>query len=110
MSFKDIIANDLKIFNNPDEFAEIKRVEYNGKEYHIPLILDNFTSERDRIRRDDYAEGVYLYDAMVCFAEADMGGAPRKNVRITIEDELYVITSVSREMGELVLYLNQFTE
>jgi len=84
-------------------------VEYNGKKYTLPIVFDDYTSERDRLK-DDFVEGLFLYDAVMCFAESDMGVVPKKNVRIKVSGKTFEIKKVSTEMGEVILYLEQFSE
>lgn len=112
-SFKDMVARDvLNVFQNSDEFAEDRRVFYDGKDFGtIPVILDQTTQkDRDIKSETDYGQGVYAVDATFFTAYEHMGCVPEKFQRIWVDDVEYRIVTSSCEMGQIELGLRRHDE
>lgn len=77
MSFKDIIAGDIRnVFMNQDEFAEKCTVRYDGVVYKdITASLQEVSeSDRQQRTRDDYSQGLHRASAVFYCAAEDLGG------------------------------------
>ena len=108
--FKDSVAEDIKsVFLNPDEFAEIRTVVYDGNTYtDIPIVMSGFKEKDRRQTVRDHGQGLYLVNSVLHCHVDDIGGyQPEKGQRIKINDqeggggffrEFYVASSVV-EMG-----------
>ena len=91
-NFKEMLDRDLDTtFYNTEEFAQVKKVKYDGIIKNIPVIFD---SEETVIR-------VRL---------SDMGKEPRQGARFYIENELFKVASVLNEYNELIIDLERFDE
>ena len=104
-SFKDMVARDvLNVFQNSDEFAEDRRVFYDGKDFGtIPVILD-------QTQESDHGMGVYAVDTTFYAAYEHMGCVPERFQRIWIDDVEYRIETSSCEMGQIALGLRRHDE
>lgn len=111
MNFKSLIARDIKeVFHNSNEFAEKKIVIFNDYEYEIPIILDH-TEAKDRKRPSgDNSEGIFLVDVVAYISFEDLRIIPRKGQQIEIDDNLFNISTVSHEDGEIILGLEMMDE
>lgn len=118
MSFKDMVARDLALFLNTDEFGETRTIVYDGERYEdIPVVLTSI-KEKDRVQLiSDHAQGLYVVSMILHCAQKDLGGEhPEKGQKIRIYDEdgtyykdFYIGTS-GREMGMLRLELEAIDE
>ncbi len=122
-TFKDILKQDIcNVFLNPDEFAEIRTVRYDGMEYpDIPVSLQELeATDRQRLSvsgfgrgRTDGAPGLYQQNCVLCCAVSDLGGKiPKQGNSIQISTRegsiyfhRYSIGLVGNEMGMLRLEL-----
>lgn len=111
MNFKDVVRQDVKnVFHNAQEFAENTAVKYDGTWHNIPVILD-YDGAKDRKKPStDNADGIFLFDVVAYIAAADLPTIPRKDRKIEIEDDIFKITKVENEAGEIVLYLEMLDE
>jgi hypothetical protein len=111
VKFKDVVRQDIKnVFHNAQEFAENKAVKYDGTWYNIPVIMD-YDGAKDRKKPStDNADGIFLCDATAYIAAVDLPTVPRKDRKIEIEDDIFNITKVDNEAGEIVLYLEMLDE
>ena len=57
MDFKAQIIEDLKTFHNPEEFAEMMCIWYDGQQYEAPAVLDHLTGTDRQRPGGDNAEG-----------------------------------------------------
>ena len=122
MSFKDMVANDIKnVFLNTGEFAENLKVIYDGVTYGpIPVVLTKL-KEQDKkttVRQGDHSQGIYLDTTVMHCALSDLGGVlPEKGTRIKIQyepestffREFYVALS-DIEMGMIRVELEEHDE
>lgn len=120
MGFKEMVAADVAVFINLDEFAEEKCVIYDGENFRFAMVLQkNIDKDREQ-RRDDFAQGINLTTATAYMAEDAFGGkVPRQGRIISIEDgfalgeifyQEYRIVQCDIEMGVIRLSLEAFGE
>ncbi len=121
MSFKDMLANDIRnVFLNVEEFAEKRTVEYDVERYEdIPIVLSGLKEKDRRQLVTDHVQGLYLVSSVLHCALEDLGGKqPEKGQRIRINDEeggggffreFYVASSVC-ELGMLRVELEAIDE
>lgn len=125
MSFKDIVASDIRgVFLNSEEFADLRTVIYDGETYSdIPVVISN-VKEKDRTQNgwqsdSDHVQG--LYRAVYRFHAAldDLGGVlPEHGMRIQVNDREggggffrgFYITTSGVEMGMVCLELEAIDE
>lgn len=114
MDFKAQIIEDLKVFHNSGEFAEMMNIWYEGKLYTVPAILDHMTGLDRQKLLTDHAEGIYKAEAMLYISHEDIGIVPRKGREIEVEKagavNTYTIEKSSYEDGEIILELGAYTE
>lgn len=110
-NFKEMLDMDLKTtFYNTEEFAQVKRIKYDGIVKDIPVIFDSEeTKDRNGIGAD-HAEGIYGKFVVVRIQLSDLGKEPRRGARFWIENELYTIANVLDEYNELIIDLERFDE
>lgn len=109
--FKAQIKRDLAaVFHNSDEHADKMRVEYNGKKYYIPVVVDH-DGARDRQQpSSDHADGIFIADLTVYISFYDLKIVPRKETEIVIDDTTYNIKRVGCDAGEITLDLELLDE
>jgi hypothetical protein len=109
--FKAQIRRDLKaVFHNAGEHADKLKVEYNGRKYFIPVVIDH-EGARDRAKASsDNADGVFLADMTVYISWYDLRIVPRKETEITIDETAYNIVRVGFDAGEITLDLELMDE
>lgn len=128
MNFKDVIAQDIhNVFLNPQEFAEIRTVRYDGVEYaDIPVSLQELeAADRQRLSvsgfgkgRSDGAAGLYQKSCVLFCAVSDLEGkVPKQGNTMQINTReggihfrRYSIGLVGNEMGMLRLELEAIGE
>ena len=90
MSFKGMVAADnSRVFCNTDEFAELRRVEYDGVTYYkVPVVMTKLKEKDRSAPSKDHAQGIYLVTAIVHFPVEDLNGhVPEKGQLISISDD-----------------------
>jgi hypothetical protein len=109
--FKAQVKKDLKtVFHNKDEHADKLRVEYNGKRYHIPIVINSdANAERVKVMRDN-ADGVFISDMTVYISFYDLKIVPRKETKIVIDGIEYMIQRAAFEAGSIILDLEVYDE
>jgi hypothetical protein len=110
-AFKKQVKRDLAaVFLNVGEHADKIKVEYNGKKYNIPVIVDS-DSNKDRVKTmRDNADGVFISDLTVFISFYDLKIVPRKDTEIIIDDAAYTVLRSSLEAGIVTLELEVFDE
>lgn len=109
--FKDQIAHDIAaVFHNADEFADFMDVEYNGKSYNIPVVIDSEIAKDRKKTVKDNAEGIYTVDITAFMSFEDLGIVPRKETEIKIGGVEYSIVNVAFDAGEITLDLEMLDE
>lgn len=110
-NFKAQLNRDRKrVFHNSREFAEIRKIEYEGNEYKIPVVLDYEAAKSRNKGASDHVEGIYLIDLTVYIDLDDINKLPRRGDPIEIDGELYTIANVENWHGEVVLNLEAMKE
>lgn len=120
-SFKQQLAADnLAVFLNTAEFAELRTVIYDGERFEdVPLVLAGPEEEARPQLAADHAEGLYRVTAKMFCALDDLGGClPEQGQRIQINDEAggggffreYYVASSICEIGMLELELEAISE
>lgn len=109
--FKDQIARDIAaVFHNADEFADFMDVEYNGKIYNIPVVIDSEIAKDRKKTAKDNAEGIYTVDITAFMSFKNLGIVPRKETEIKIGGVEYSIVNVAFDAGEITLDLEMLDE
>lgn len=110
-NFKEMLDKDLDTtFFNTAEFAEIKRIRYDGFTKSIPVIFDLEEEKNRKITANDNAEGIHKDYTVIRVKLCDMGKEPRHGARFWLEDELFLVTRVSNQYNELIIELERFDE
>lgn len=110
MDFKAQIAEDMAVFHNPGEMADLLEVIYNGNSYEVPVIIDHTEATERQKNSADNAQGIFETDAVAYLALSDIGVIPKKDRQIEIGNEatgytMYKINKSSCEDGEIILEL-----
>ncbi|MCL2694057.1 MAG: hypothetical protein FWE60_02995 [Oscillospiraceae bacterium] len=109
--FKAQIRRDLeKVFHNADEHADMVDVEYSGKCYKIPVVIDSEGARERKRAAKDNAQGIFTADLTVYINYADMKTMPRKEHRIKISGKQYNIVKSAFDAGSITLDLEDLEE
>ena len=109
-NFKEMLDKDLDTFYNTEEFAEVRRIKYDGISKDIPIL---FEAEETKDRKgigNDHAEGIYGKFITIRVRLKDLEKEPRQGARFWIDNSLYMITNVLTEYNEFILDLERFDE
>lgn len=118
MSFKETVAaENSKVFCNPAEFADLRKVSYDGNDYFdVPVVMTKL-KEKDRAASvKDHAQGIYLVTAIAHFPIESLGGhVPEKGQQITISDDTgfdreYYVAQSGCEGGMVRIELEAYDE
>ncbi len=110
-NFKEMLDKDLDTtFYNTKEFAQLKRVKYDGITKEIPVIFDSEETKDRNAVESDHAEGIYRKYEVIRVRLSDMGKEPRQGARFYLENELFTVASVLNEYNELIIDLERFDE
>ena len=116
------MMDNKSVFCNPNEFADLLHVVYEGITYNgpegngIPAVL---TSAKDKDRRqlsDDHAEGIYRVNATMHIALSDLNGIlPEKGSKLRISEDgdfykIYYIVTSACQIGMVTLELEAMDE
>jgi hypothetical protein len=109
--FKAQTKRDLKaVFHNSEEHADMTAVEYNGKNYNIPVVTDH-EGAKDRTKpSSDHADGIFIADLTVYISFYDLKIVPRKATEITLDGTFYCIARAGFDGGEITLDLELLDE
>lgn len=114
MDFKTQVIKDLKVFNNPAEFAAMVNMWYDGKTYTIPAVIDHKAAEDRKRSQGDSAEGINSIEALIYISHEDLGFVPKRGMEIELEEagavNIYTIIKSSYEDGEVILELGAYAE
>lgn len=120
-AFKDMVARDNRnVFLNLDEYAELRTIIYDGKQYEdIPLVTIG-PEQKDREKmKDDHIEGLFLMTTTIFCAIDDLdGNVPENGMRFKVNDEEggggffheYYVRASNCEMGMLQIELEAIDE
>lgn len=110
MNFKAQITSDIKkVFHNSKEFAEVQEIYYNGKIIKATVVID-YSEENEKKAGNGNVESLFSNDLLVFISLEELGKVPRRGQEIEINGEIYLITKVKNEVGELVIYLTNTME
>lgn len=101
MSLKDQMQKDVgRVFFRMDHFAEQHKL--NGR--MIPMIVEYYTITGKSLSS---IEGVFNYNCTIHFPKKEMKRLPRRQEKITIDEEtnVFVVENVSHDMGVITLML-----
>lgn len=110
-NFKEMLDKDLNsTFYNTKEFAQVKRIKFDGATLDIPIIFDSEeTKDRNGVG-SDHAEGIYGKYVVVRVRLSDLGKEPSQGMRFWIGNDLFKITNVLNEYNELIIDLERYDE
>lgn len=95
MGFKDIVAKDIGVFLNPDEFGEEHEID--GKA--IMVIVDNNEQIEREKRVTSNAEGVYLKEVLFYVSQEALGNLPVVGRVMRFDKKSYIVTDAIDEDG-----------
>lgn len=98
MNLKEIIAADLDVFLNTDEFADEHTL--GGKK--IRLIIDSDTLNGTPL---PHAEGVSLWRKVVYVSCSDLGYRPNEGGLLELDGQTYEVVNVDEQDGLFVITL-----
>lgn len=111
MNFKAQTERDLtEVFHNSTEHADIVEFWISGTRYKGPVILDDGGAQDRKKPSTDHVDGLVLVDLVMYVPLSLLKRTPKKGEPVEIGDDLYTITKVHPEAGEIVLYLEMLTE
>ena len=111
MNFKAQTERDLtEVFHNSTEHADIVEFWISGTRYKGPVILDDGGAQDRKKPSTDHVDGLVLVDIVMYVPLSLLKRTPKKGEPVEIGDDLYTITKVHPEAGEIVLYLEGLTE
>lgn len=111
MNFKDQLERDLTtVFHNSAELADVVEFWISGTRYKGPVVLDDGGAQDRKKPSTDHVDGLVLIDLVMYAPLSLLKRTPNKGERVEIGDDLYTITKVHPEAGEIVLYLEGLTE
>lgn len=109
--FKAQIKRDIAaVFHNTDEHADMLKVEYNGKTYTLPVVVDHDGARERQQPSSDHADGIFIADLTVYMSFYDLKILPRKETEIVIDETTYNIVRVGFDAGEITLDLELLDE
>ncbi|UED76093.1 hypothetical protein [Brevibacillus sp. DP1.3A] len=98
LNFKELVAQDIAVFMNPDEFGDMHNIE--GK--NITVVIDADTlKEKSMNGASAYAthSGVMLSEFTMYVKCEDLDEKPWIGQRMTLDGELYLVTDVAETAG-----------
>ena len=111
MNFKAQIERDLTaVFHNSGEHADVLEFWIGDTRYKGPVILDDGGAQDRKKPSTDHVDGLILVDLVMYAPISLLKTIPQKGQSLEIGDDVYTITKVHPEAGEIVLYLEMLTE
>ena len=118
MSFRESVLQDnLNVFSNTDEFADLRTVVYDDEEYKdIPVVLTKLKEKDRNASVKDHVQGIYLVNAIAHFSVEKLGGhIPEEGCKISITDDdgfphWYYVAQSSCDLGMVRLELEAYDE
>lgn len=118
-----MVANDNRdVFCNPYEFAELRRIVYEGVTYDgedgqgIPVVLTKVREKDRRQLKDDHGEGIFRVNATLHVDIRQLNGIqPEKGTKLRISEspdfyQTYYIVTSACPMGMVILELEALDE
>ena len=114
-------ADNLGVFLNSNEFADLHTVKYDGETYeNIPVLLTKVKEMERPALVDDHLQGIHLVNVTAHIALSNLNGVqPEQKQIISIDDgtalgrpffQQYRIVTSDCEMGMVVLELEAYDE
>lgn len=111
MDFKAQVERDLEVvFHNSAEHADDLEFWIDGTRYKGPVIIDDGGAQDRKKPSADHVDGIVLVDLVMYVPLYLLKTIPQKGLNVEIGDDIYTITKVHPEAGEVVLYLEMLTE
>lgn len=118
-----MVAKDNQaVFSNPEEFAELRLITYEGVTYEgedgqgIPVVITKAREKDRRQLKDDYGEGIFRVNATMHVDIRHLGGVmPQKGQKLYISEtpdffQTYYIVTSANAMGMVTLELEAMDE
>ncbi|WFR55361.1 hypothetical protein QA584_17320 [Anaerocolumna sp. AGMB13025] len=106
MTFKEMLNDDLKVFFNLAEFAEIHRID--GTE--MAIIIDEDALEELKKTHDTDYDGIYKSVLLFYVKKSDIGGKPALNSLIEVDDETYQVIGASGNDDVIKIILGRYED
>lgn len=111
MNFKEQVERDITtVFHNSNEHADVLEFWISGTRYKGPVILDDGGAQDRKKPSTDHADGLFLVDLVMYVPLTLLKRIPKKDETVEIGDDVYTITKVHPEVGDIVLYLEGLNE
>lgn len=111
MNFKAQVERDLTaVFHNSNEHAEILEFWIGDTRYKGPVIVDDGGAQDRKKPSSDHVDGLVLVDLVMYVPLSLLKTTPKRGQTVEIDDDVYTISKVHIEVGEVVLYLEVLTE
>lgn len=95
MTFKDIIRNDIDLFVNQDEFADMHLID--SKE--MPVMIDNNEQVEREKRMTQHMDGIYKKQMLIYVKKSDYGVLPAIGKILNLDGRVYKIMDAIDEDG-----------
>lgn len=95
MTFKDIIRNDIDLFVNQDEFADMHLID--GKK--MPVMIDNNEQVEREKRMTQHMDGIYKKQMLIYVKKSDYGVLPAIGKILNLDGRVYKIMDAIDEDG-----------
>ena len=111
MNFKAQVERDLTtVVHNSNEHADVLEFWISGTRHKGPVILDDGGAQDRKKPSTDHVDGLIIVDLVMYVPLSLLKRTPKKDETVEIGDDVYTITKVHPEAGEIVLYLEGLTE
>lgn len=102
---KEQLGNDLKVFFNMGEFAEV----HNTDGVDLPVVVDSDVLKTRSNDKTEQYDGVYASKIAVYVRAADLLERPVFGQEMRLDGKLYMVIECTEEMGvlEIVLGANE---
>ena len=92
------------VFHNSNEHSDVLEFWISGTRYKGPVILDDGGAQDRKKPSTDHVDGLILVDLVMYVPLSLLKRTPKKDETVEIGDDVYTITKVHPEAGEIVLY------
>lgn len=95
--FKDALQSDIKIFLNPEEFAEKHLI--NGKEMTVSIDGNEVVERSKKQTEKGRIDGIYEQQIMLYVSREQFGRMPPIGAMMTVDSGKYRVEDVIHEAG-----------
>ncbi|MGB8452735.1 MAG: hypothetical protein WCD89_10410 [Anaerocolumna sp.] len=106
MTFKEALNDDLDVFFNLEEFAELHHID--GSE--LSIIIDEDGLEEIKNLRDADYDGIYKAVLLFYVKKNDIGGKPAINALMEMDDKTYRVIGASGNDDVIKIILGWYDE